>query len=98
MASITQKEVEHVAQLARLDLTEAEKPMFAEQLNHILSYVDQLQGVSTEGIPLTASVAHEELVLREDCPRECLPMEKALANAPESHEGFFVVPNILGKK
>ena len=98
MASITQKEVEHVAQLARLDLTEAEKPMFAEQLNHILSYVDQLQGVSTEGIPLTASVAHEELVLREDSPRECLPMEKALANAPESHEGFFVVPNILGKK
>ena len=98
MASITQKEVEHVAQLARLDLTEAEKPMFAEQLNHILSYVDQLQGVSTEGVPLTASVAHEELVLREDSPRECLPMEKALANAPESHDGFFVVPNILGKK
>lgn len=98
MAFITQKEVEHVAQLARLNLTESEKPMFAEQLNHILSYVDQLQGVSTEGVPLTASVAHEELVLREDSPRECLPMEKALANAPKSHDGFFVVPNILGKK
>ncbi|MDR4461225.1 MAG: Asp-tRNA(Asn)/Glu-tRNA(Gln) amidotransferase subunit GatC [Nitrospirales bacterium] len=51
MASITQKEVEYVAQLARLDLTEAEKPMFADQLNHILSYVDQLQGVSTDGVP-----------------------------------------------
>ncbi|PJA81222.1 MAG: Asp-tRNA(Asn)/Glu-tRNA(Gln) amidotransferase GatCAB subunit C [Nitrospirae bacterium CG_4_9_14_3_um_filter_51_5] len=97
MASITQKEVEHVAQLARLDLTEAEKPMFADQLNHILSYVDQLQGVSTEGVPLMASVAHEKPVLREDSPRECLPKEKALANAPESHNGFFVVPNILGK-
>jgi aspartyl-tRNA(Asn)/glutamyl-tRNA(Gln) amidotransferase subunit C len=97
MASITRKEVEHVAQLARLDLTEAEKPLFAEQLNHILSYVDQLQGVATEGIPLTASVAHEESVLREDSPRECLAVEKALANAPESQNGFFVVPNILGK-
>ncbi|HBP89671.1 MAG: Asp-tRNA(Asn)/Glu-tRNA(Gln) amidotransferase subunit GatC [Nitrospira sp.] len=97
MASITQQEVEHVAQLARLDLTEAEKPMFAEQLNHILSYVDQLQRVSTEGVPLTASVVQEDPVLREDNPLECLPMEKALANAPEAHNGFFVVPNILGK-
>ncbi|MCW5782455.1 MAG: Asp-tRNA(Asn)/Glu-tRNA(Gln) amidotransferase subunit GatC [Nitrospirales bacterium] len=97
MASITQQEVEHVAQLARLDLSEAEKPMFADQLNHILSYVDQLQGVSTKGVPPTASVAHEEQQFREDSPRECLSVEKALANAPESHNGFFVVPNILGK-
>lgn len=97
MASISQKEVEHVAQLARLELTEAEKARFAEQLSHILTYVDQLQGVSTEGVPLTASVANEETVFREDTPRACLPPEKALANAPESHDGFFVVPKILGK-
>lgn len=97
MASITQQEVEHVARLARLDLTETEKPMFAEQLDHILSYVDQLQGVSTEGVPLMASVAQEKPVLREDIPGECLSVEKALANAPESHEGFFVVPKILVK-
>ena len=97
MASISQKEVEHVAQLARLELTETEKSRFAEQLSHILTYVDQLQGVSTEGVPLTASVANEETLLREDTPRECLSLEKALANAPESSDGFFVVPNILGK-
>jgi len=97
MASISQKEVEHVAQLARLELTEAEKARFAEQLSHILTYVDQLQGVSTEGVPLTASVASEETVLREDTPRECLSLDNALANAPESHDGFFVVPKILGK-
>jgi len=97
MASISQKEVEHVAQLARLELTEAEKARFAEQLSHILTYVDQLQGVSTEGVPLTASVASEETGLREDTPRECLSLDKALANAPESHDGFFVVPKILGK-
>lgn len=97
MASISQKEVEHVAQLARLELTEAEKSRFAEQLSHILTYVDQLQRVSTEGVPLTASVASEETVLREDSPRECLSLANALANAPESHDGFFVVPKILGK-
>ena len=97
MASISQKEVEHVAQLARLELTEAEKARFAEQLSHILTYVDHLQAVSTEGVPPTASVASEETGLREDTPRECLPLDKALANAPESHDGFFVVPKILGK-
>jgi aspartyl-tRNA(Asn)/glutamyl-tRNA(Gln) amidotransferase subunit C len=97
MGSISQREVEHVAQLARLELTDAEKPRFAEQLSHILRYVDQLQGVPTEGVPPTASVASEETVLREDTPRECLPLEKTLANAPESSEGFFVVPRILGK-
>lgn len=97
MALISQKEVEHVAQLARLELTEAEQSTFAEQLSHILTYVDQLQGVSTDGVPWTASIANEDPVLREDIPRKGLSLEKTLANAPESHEGFFVVPPILGK-
>jgi aspartyl-tRNA(Asn)/glutamyl-tRNA(Gln) amidotransferase subunit C len=97
MVSISQTEVEHVAQLARLELTETEKSRFADQLSHILTYVDQLQGVPTEGIPPTASVANEEIMFREDTPRACLPLKKTLANAPESHDGFFVVPKILGK-
>ncbi len=97
MASISQKEVEHVAQLARLELTDAEKSRFAEQLSHILTYVDQLQEVSTEGVSLSASEANEGMVLREDIPRQGLSLEQALANAPESGEGFFVVPKILGK-
>ena len=54
MASISHKEVEHVAQLARLDLTEPEKTLFGEQLSQILTFVEQLQEVSTEGIPPTA--------------------------------------------
>jgi aspartyl-tRNA(Asn)/glutamyl-tRNA(Gln) amidotransferase subunit C len=97
MGSISQKEVERVAQLARLELTDAEKTGFAEQLSHILTYVDQLQVVSTEGVPLTSSVVIDKTVLREDTPRECLSLDKALSNAPESHDGFFVVPKILGK-
>lgn len=98
MANISHKEVEHVAQLARLDLTEPEKTLFGEQLSQILTFVEQLQDVSTEGIPPTASVADQESVLREDIPREGLSQEQALSNAPESSDGFFVVPRILGKK
>jgi aspartyl-tRNA(Asn)/glutamyl-tRNA(Gln) amidotransferase subunit C len=97
MASITQKEVEHVAHLAKLELTEAEKSRFAEQLSHILTYVDQLQEVSTEGVTPTASGTHDGTVLREDIPQQGLSLEHAVANAPESSGGFFVVPKILGK-
>jgi aspartyl-tRNA(Asn)/glutamyl-tRNA(Gln) amidotransferase subunit C len=96
MANISHKDVEHVAQLARLDLTEPEKTLFGEQLSQILTFVEQLQEVSTEGVPLTASVA-EESFLREDLPREGLSQEQAMANAPESSDGFFVVPKIIGK-
>ncbi len=98
MANISHKEVEHVAQLARLDLTEPEKTLFGEQLSQILTFVEQLQEVSTEGIPPTASVADKASVLREDIPGEGLSQEQALSNAPEASDGFFVVPKILGKK
>jgi aspartyl-tRNA(Asn)/glutamyl-tRNA(Gln) amidotransferase subunit C len=97
MAHISQKEVEHVARLARLELTEPEKTLFGEQLSQILTFVGQLQEVSTEGIPPTASVVEQESVLREDVPREGLSRDQALSNAPEASEGFFVVPKILGK-
>jgi aspartyl-tRNA(Asn)/glutamyl-tRNA(Gln) amidotransferase subunit C len=97
MADISHKEVEHVAKLAKLDLTKVEKTLFGEQLSQILTFVEKLQDVSTEGIPPTASVADQESWLREDLPREGLTQEQALSNAPEASEGFFVVPKIIGK-
>ena len=97
MANISRKEVEHVARLARLDLTNHEKTLFGDQLSQILTFVEQLQAVSTEGVPPTASVADQESWLREDVPREGLSQDQALANAPEEREGFFVVPKIIGK-
>ena len=97
MADISHKEVEHVAKLAKLDLTEVEKTLFGEQLSQILTFVEQLQDVSTEGIPPTASVADQESWLREDLPREGLTQEQALSNAPEASDEFFVVPKIIGK-
>ena len=97
MGHISKAEVEKVADLARLDLTEAEKSLFGEQLSHILDYVGQLQEVSTEGVPLTSSVAEIQSEWREDTVVPGLTVEQALANAPESNQGLFVVPKILGK-
>ena len=93
--AITQAEVEHIAQLARLELTDQDKALFGEQLSHILSYMDQLKQVSTEGVPHTATVIEQTNAFRDDMPTPSLPVEKVLANAPETTDGFFVVPKIL---
>ena len=97
MGHISKAEVEKVAELARLDLTEAEKSLFGGQLSQILDYVDQLQTVRTEGVPLTSSVAEIQSEWREDVVVPGLTVEQALSNAPESDQGLFVVPKILGK-
>lgn len=94
---ISKADVEKVADLARLDLTDAEISVFGGQLDQILDYVGQLQAVPTEGVPLTSSVAEIQSEWREDVVVPGLTVEQALANAPESNQGLFVVPKILGK-
>jgi len=86
--------VEKVAQLARLKLTEEEKETIGKQLMSILEFVNQLNEVSTEGVGAVWDT-QEGTPLREDVPRRELSQEKALANAPEREDGFFVVPKIL---
>jgi aspartyl-tRNA(Asn)/glutamyl-tRNA(Gln) amidotransferase subunit C len=92
---ITKEEVEHVAKLARLDITAAEKDAFAQQLSAILSYVDQLKGVDTTDVEPTATVLDQTNVMRDDIVRASLTADEALGNAPESQDGYFVVPKIL---
>jgi len=92
---ITQKEVEHVANLARLELSEDEKGTFTRQLSAILTYMDQLKTLDTRGVEPTMTVLPTENVLRDDEVRPSLPQERALANAPEQADGFFRVPRIL---
>ncbi len=92
---ISKAEVEKVAKLARLEITEAEKEAFTKQLSDILTYVEQLKTWDTRGVEPTASVLDQTNVFREDKARASLPAEKALANAPESEAGFFGVPKIL---
>jgi len=92
---ITQKEVEHVAKLARLELSEDEKGTFTRQLSAILTYMDQLKTLDTRGVEPTTTVLPTENVFRDDEVRPSLPQDRALANAPEQADGFFRVPRIL---
>ncbi len=95
---ITKQEVEKVAKLARLELTEAEKDAFTKQLAEILTYVETLKQYDTEGVEPTATVLRQVNVFRDDDVRPSLPVERALANAPEHGDGFFVVPKILEER
>ncbi len=93
--SITKKDVEHVANLARLELSESEKEQFAGQLNAILKYAEKLNGLDTTGIEPTSHVLPLANVMREDKVRPSWPIEKVLLNAPEDEDGQFKVPPVL---
>ncbi len=95
---ISKTDVEKVARLARLEITETEKEAFSQQLSGILTYVEKLNQLKTEGVEPTATVLGQTNVLREDKSRPSLPAEKALANAPEQAGGFFVVPKIIEER
>ena len=92
---IRKEQVEHVAKLARLEVSEDEKAMFTRQLSAILTYMDQLKEVDTEGVEPTATVLPTENVFREDAVKPSLTQERALTNAPDQADGFFRVPKIL---
>jgi aspartyl-tRNA(Asn)/glutamyl-tRNA(Gln) amidotransferase subunit C len=93
--NISKEQVEQVAKLARLEISESEKDTFSRQLSAILTYVEKLNGLDTTGVEPTATVIDQMNVLRDDRTRPSLPAESALANAPEQQGGFFCVPRIL---
>ena len=88
-------EVEHIAELAKLGLTDEEKATFQEQLSAILEYADRLNQVDTSAIPPTPTVLPLRNVMREDAAQPSLSTEDTLANAPEATEGCFQVKVIL---
>ena len=92
---ITKQEVEKVAKLARLQVTEAEKDAFTKQLSQILTHVEKLKQYDTKGIEPTSTVLGQVNVFREDIVRPSLPAEQALANAPEREADGFCVPKII---
>jgi aspartyl-tRNA(Asn)/glutamyl-tRNA(Gln) amidotransferase subunit C len=96
MANLTRADVEHVAHLARLGLTEEELARLEGQLNHILDQYGILTTLDTEHIPPTAQTIELANILREDVVRPCLSVSDALANAPERYGDHFLVPAILG--
>lgn len=93
--SLTRQEVDHIAELARLELSEEELNRFREQLSAILDYAARLQDLDTSGIPPTSSVLPARSVLREDEPRPGLSLQELLMNAPDSQDSQFRVPPVL---
>ncbi len=92
---ITKKDVEHVAKLARLKLTEEEKEKFGKQLSRILEYVEKLNELDTDKAEPTSHVVPLKNVMREDKIKPSLPVEEVLANAPVREGKYFKVPKII---
>jgi aspartyl-tRNA(Asn)/glutamyl-tRNA(Gln) amidotransferase subunit C len=95
MASISRADVEHVAHLARLHLTDEEIDRMQEQLSKILDAIETLRDVDTSHVGPTASVIQLENVMREDEPTAPMRREAALANAPLRDDPFLRVPTVL---
>jgi len=95
---LTRADVDRIATLARLELSETEKDLFVAQLSHVLEYAEQIQRINTEGVPPTSQVLSRMPADRLDEPRPGLSNEDALANAPDSspHTGLFRVPRVIG--
>jgi aspartyl-tRNA(Asn)/glutamyl-tRNA(Gln) amidotransferase subunit C len=96
MASLSRADVEHVAYLARLGLTDEELTRLQGELNHILEQYAKLAELETDDIPPTAQTIELENILRDDVAAPSMPPEAVLRNAPERDGEFFVVPAILG--
>jgi aspartyl-tRNA(Asn)/glutamyl-tRNA(Gln) amidotransferase subunit C len=92
---IDQEQVRKVAKLSRLDLTEQEVHEFTGQLGAILEYVEKMNELDTEKVEPLAHCLPISNVFRQDCVKDSLGTEKALANAPQRDGAFFKVPKIL---
>ena len=97
MAALSRTDVEHVAHLARLGLSDDELARLEGQLNHILDQYAVLAQLDTEHIAPTAQTIEVENILREDVVRPGLPATEILAAAPERQGDYFIVPPILGE-
>ena len=92
---ISDKDVEHVARLARLALTESERARMREQLSAILQYIDKLRAPDTASVEPTSHAVPLVNVMRDDETRPCLSQDEALANAPERSGEYARVPKII---
>lgn len=93
--AISKQEVEHVANLARLHLSEEEVEVYTRQLDGILEFAQKLNELDTEGIKPTSHAFDVKNVMREDEKRPSIEREEALRNAPDQEEGQFRVPPVI---
>ncbi len=92
---VSLKEVEDIAILARIALSEAEKEEFAKDLNNILDYVDKMNELDTSKVEPTAHILDIHNVDRKDEVKESMPVEEIMNLAPKSDDNFIVVPKVL---
>jgi aspartyl-tRNA(Asn)/glutamyl-tRNA(Gln) amidotransferase subunit C len=92
---LRKQEVAHIAELARLELSEEEMALYQEQLSEVLEYAESLQKLDTDDIPPTATVLPERNVMREDDPCPSMSRTDILANAPNTEDGCFKVRAVL---
>jgi len=93
--SLDKEAVMKVARLARLKITDDEAARYGEQLSNIIQFVEQLNEVNTDNVEPLASVVDINLRMREDVVTDGGMRDAVLANAPETLEGFFVVPKVV---
>lgn len=95
--ALTRTEVDRIARLAHLELTDAETERLTRELGDILTYFERLSEIDTTGVPATTHPVSAGPVMREDTPRNSLPRDDALAGAPDpSGDGLFRVPKVIG--
>jgi len=93
--ALSREQVQHIAMLARLELTPEEEATFSEQLGSILEYIETLSQLDTGGIEPTAHVVETENPLRDDVVRNQPQTDAILSNAPERDDNYFKVPKII---
>jgi aspartyl-tRNA(Asn)/glutamyl-tRNA(Gln) amidotransferase subunit C len=90
---IDREQVLHVARLARLRLSDEEVAKMAAELSNILEHIERISELDLDGVPPTSHVVDVANALRADEPRPCLPRDVALAEAPATQDGGFLVPS-----
>lgn len=93
--SITEEQAKRIAKLARIGISEEEAKKIAPELSNILGWIDQLNELNTDDVEPLANVANIELTKREDVVTDGSIQDKVLSNAPETLEGYFVVPKVV---
>mgnify|MGYP001432872435 FL=1 len=96
--AVTKKDVEKIAELARLKFSEEELENFTPQMNEILSYMDKLNELNTDNVKPLSHPVEQTNIFREDELKPSIPTEEALKNAPSKDEHHFKVPKVIGDK
>lgn len=93
--AITRKDVDYVANLSRIELSESEKDLFTEQIGNVLAYMEKLNGVETSGVEPMSQSLELENIFREDEAKKTLGISGALSNAPDRDGDSFRVPQVI---